>query len=139
MAPQPFRPAGGQVAIAAWRRTKDGTVAERFYAPIVIYKTGRPSISYINLTGLYDGDLMYGVYDGLQWNTEIVPTASDVMASGLAFDSNGNPNISYYSFPDGGVFLATTTATPEPSTLVLLAISTIRPLGYAWRRRKRAG
>lgn len=74
-------------------------------SPIDAQRRGRYSSIAKNSQGVigvayYDevaGDLLYAKYDGTSWTTEPVDGIGDVgQYASLAFDTNGNPAISYY-------------------------------------------
>lgn len=64
------------------------------YSQPKIQSNGFPCFSYYDPVS---HDLMYAIYDGLNWQTEMVDTTGDVgRASSLFVDRNGHPHISYY-------------------------------------------
>jgi hypothetical protein len=108
-----------------------------------ISRPAAPDGGFFPLIGSFNGSLFTAnsVFATYNLSTPIAPPVSGSFSSNLgggpAIDTSlGTGTLLFSSFGSTSTFGATATATPEPSSFVLLGLGAIYSLGYGWRRRK---
>jgi hypothetical protein len=101
---------------------------------VITYSTGS-DISGTTAGILFEGQLTCATGSASQaYTNDIAVTAADVKAVKIAYTTNWNGG-SYYGLSEVR-FGGTTTTTPEPGALALLATAIVGLSAYAWRKRK---